>query len=812
MSQIVNQNPGSSEVQSPLIAGVAEGLNKISAILNLKTSTLEDVQLNPVPIDDQESNKNRIYEANTGNRLWLSSPAPVFKKNGEVITQSSANFSIDYIGGSITFPQESKPTDSDTITVSATYIIAESDELQKLSTTLSDVKTQSDKYKGNYNNLGALQLAYPSAQNGDFAIVFDPLAVYAWKNDGWYDTRSIEDLSNYYKKGETDNLLDQKEPKISAHGSSTSDDDYYWGGRKTWQNISTKVRSVVLSGLSTASSAVVTASDSILSAIGKLQAQVSKATQKAYLTGTGAPSTSTAGVVGQRYVNTSNGDWYTCKSAGDTYVWEQGQGKISSLKNPYALTISLNGSSQGAYDGSSAKSINVTPSAIGAAPSSHNQDADTITGLTPNFAMVSDVNGHPAVSSVTKEELEYLDGVTSNIQNQLGSTLKTSGGTVTGTTVFQNGLYAYQKSTGGTPAKYLQIATIAITGVVVDVPIELIVVERDYTESAKLSIKFEISRTSDPNLQSFRFSGYGKDTSFAMVKTAPGVWAVYTSVYSTFDSLCVTFVNTDWVYLKNRATITLGGETVNSLPDGAVYATFYNPASALAKAVKIGNASFDGTKSITLDQIGALSATGTAAAATKLATSRKIGNANFDGTESISLSQIGALPSGGTAVAAQTAAACTGNAASATKLQTARKIGNADFNGTANITLDQMGALSASFFSDLSFTSQTVSGTSGSVSFSGTVWFLQIGKLVFLSASISSTETVPATSLIFVDTPFLPQLAANGPTSYMLAGGSSQKSLTAWVKNDQNKQIVFNPMDNINANAVMFASGWYMAD
>ena len=67
MSQIVNQNPGSSEVQSPLIAGVAEGLNKISAILNLKTGTLEDVQLNPVPIDDQESNKNRIYEANTGN-------------------------------------------------------------------------------------------------------------------------------------------------------------------------------------------------------------------------------------------------------------------------------------------------------------------------------------------------------------------------------------------------------------------------------------------------------------------------------------------------------------------------------------------------------------------------------------------------------------------------------------------------------------------------------------------------------------------------------------------------------------------------
>lgn len=37
-----------------------------------------------------------------------------------------------------------------------------------------------------------------------------------------------------------------------------------------------------------------------------------------------------------------------------------------SLKNPYALTVSLNGISQGAYDGSAAKSINVTASSVGA--------------------------------------------------------------------------------------------------------------------------------------------------------------------------------------------------------------------------------------------------------------------------------------------------------------------------------------------------------------------------------------------------------------------------------------------------------------
>lgn len=43
----------------------------------------------------------------------------------------------------------------------------------------------------------------------------------------------------------------------------------------------------------------------------------------------------------------------------------------SSMKNPNSLTISLNGTSQGAYNGSAAKSINVTPSSIGAATSGH---------------------------------------------------------------------------------------------------------------------------------------------------------------------------------------------------------------------------------------------------------------------------------------------------------------------------------------------------------------------------------------------------------------------------------------------------------
>lgn len=61
----------------------------------------------------------------------------------------------------------------------------------------------------------------------------------------------------------------------------------------------------------------------------------------------------------------------------------------SSLKNPHALTISLNGTSQGPYDGSAAKSINITAASVGAATSDHNHDGRYVY----NYGGTADVNG-----------------------------------------------------------------------------------------------------------------------------------------------------------------------------------------------------------------------------------------------------------------------------------------------------------------------------------------------------------------------------------------------------------------------------------
>lgn len=90
----------------------------------------------------------------------------------------------------------------------------------------------------------------------------------------------------------------------------------------------------------------------------------------------------------------------------------------SSLKNPYALTVSLNGTSQGAYDGSAAKSINVTASSVGAytkaevdsavakkANSSHTHAAADITSV--NASAITGVIASANLPSYVDDVLEY---------------------------------------------------------------------------------------------------------------------------------------------------------------------------------------------------------------------------------------------------------------------------------------------------------------------------------------------------------------------------------------------------------------------
>lgn len=67
-----------------------------------------------------------------------------------------------------------------------------------------------------------------------------------------------------------DAALAGKEPTISA-GTTAQ----YWRGNKAWRDFFTDVRAATLTGLSTATNAVITAADTVLAALGKLQKQIS---------------------------------------------------------------------------------------------------------------------------------------------------------------------------------------------------------------------------------------------------------------------------------------------------------------------------------------------------------------------------------------------------------------------------------------------------------------------------------------------------------------------------------------------------------
>lgn len=108
------------------------------------------------------------------------------------------------------------------------------------------------------------------------------------------------------------------------------------------------------------------------------------------------------------------------------------------------LTIQLNGgttegTNKFTYNGSIAKSMNITYSNVGAAAASHTHGNITNDGKlgTASVVVVTDSNKNITTSStISTTELGYLNGVTSNIQTQLDGKLNLSGGTMTGNLLF----------------------------------------------------------------------------------------------------------------------------------------------------------------------------------------------------------------------------------------------------------------------------------------------------------------------------------------------------------------------------------------
>lgn len=280
MAKMPTFDPRDSEVLSPLMAGFSEGLGVLSSILDLNTKQIKGVTLEKLPWINSEGHTviGVLYQAPANNKLWLTTPYPVIRKNGAIITESSDHFSIDPIGGGLFFEEQYALLEEDVVTVDATVVTAESATIYNILQDISDLKTKAAHDKGYFANPAALQEAVPTGVDGDYAIVGTTDTIWMWDSDtqAWVDSHKATDLSNYYTKGETDNLLSQKEPNITAKGSDTASDNFYYGGRKQWIDLLYKVRNTALDGLDTSTAQTITATDTMLAALGKLQAQITE--------------------------------------------------------------------------------------------------------------------------------------------------------------------------------------------------------------------------------------------------------------------------------------------------------------------------------------------------------------------------------------------------------------------------------------------------------------------------------------------------------------------------------------------------------
>ena len=100
----------------------------------------------------------------------------------------------------------------------------------------------------------------------------------------------------------------------------------------------------------------------------------------------------------------------------------------TALKNPHAVEIKANGVSLGTYDGSKAATFNLSAANVGAANKIHTHTASDVTGLPTKLSAFTNDVGY--ITGITKSMVEGV--LTGNITSHTHSYLPLSGGTITG--------------------------------------------------------------------------------------------------------------------------------------------------------------------------------------------------------------------------------------------------------------------------------------------------------------------------------------------------------------------------------------------
>jgi len=373
----------------------------------------------------------------------------------------------------------------------------------------------------------------------------------------------------------------------------------------------------------------------------------------------------------------------------------------SALKNPNALTISLNGTSQGAYDGSAAKSFNITAASVGAAASSHSHSISNVSGLQDAL------NGKAASSH--NHNSSYVSALGTN-----GNYLTwTKNGTTNNITVPYASNSDKLDGMNHTDFESYKLVTIDASGLNNNTwyPVTMVI---GNSQQTRIRIEGNTSANATWNSRS------DKNMALILDYTVNGSQWGWTQVVRTIHayqegagtSSCLrglgqlTNSSTEYVYVRGGAKYNF---YVSRFITPTLRTSTYTTSSQSVAPATSAPAAISRNVAYISDTVAA------ANKVTNTLTFTGYQSKSFNGSAAVSVAipnNTNQLTNGAGFITSSDS--ISGNAGSATKLQTARTINGTSFNGTANITTANWGTTRSIYIQDA-----TATNTSSAVSVNG---------------------------------------------------------------------------------------------
>lgn len=422
----------------------------------------------------------------------------------------------------------------------------------------------------------------------------------------------------------------------------------------------------------------------------------------------GKPSTFTPSTHTHNYASTVKVGSTNYNVSGNTISLPAYPTVPSALKNPNALTISLNGTSQGAYDGSAAKSFNITAASVGAAASSHSHSISNVSGLQDalNGKAASSHNHNSSYVSALGTNGNYLTWTKNGTTNNITVPYASNADTVDGyhQAAFSMGWttstkYRVDRWGGGTDKNWKKIVTYVCTGggqyQSCKVKGTIYYITGNHNQGHVIDIPFEAIM--------YAYGG----TANSMLNQS----TLYLPPYCTWDMIRIVRYNnnswevqvrqpSDWTNISLEYTVTNSGGSVSA---GQFTNTSYS--STVANNYNTNVSRPTSSRVSSADKVNSTLSFSAGGFSTKSFNGSSNQTVNIPTHTSHLTNNSGFITS---------SASISGNAGSATKLQTARTINGTSFNGTANITTANWGTTRSIYIQDA-----TATNTSSAVSING---------------------------------------------------------------------------------------------